>query len=145
MPSEPRKDGTGYRSSKEEAFEKAWGEYGYKNSDMTPEFRFHPERRWRFDFAWPSLRVAVEVQGFGRQYGGSKYGRAGGHDSPTGLARDAEKIRAAISRGWTVIPFTSSCLSNEDKRREAVEFVCDVLSSRATEQALINKGLGGSQ
>ncbi len=27
------------------------------------EYRFHRERRWRFDFAWPDYKVAVEVEG----------------------------------------------------------------------------------
>ena len=29
------------------------------------EYKFHPSRRWRFDFAWPALylRIAVEVEG----------------------------------------------------------------------------------
>lgn len=27
------------------------------------EHRFHPARRWRFDFAWPELLFAVEVEG----------------------------------------------------------------------------------
>ena len=26
-------------------------------------FRFHPKRMWRFDFAWPSKMLAVEVEG----------------------------------------------------------------------------------
>lgn len=27
------------------------------------EFRFHPTRRWRFDFAWQPEKLAVEVEG----------------------------------------------------------------------------------
>ena len=27
------------------------------------EYRFHPERKWRFDFAWPERRFAVEIEG----------------------------------------------------------------------------------
>ena len=27
------------------------------------EHRFHPTRRWRFDFAWPKLLFAVKVYG----------------------------------------------------------------------------------
>ena len=27
------------------------------------EFSFHPERRWRFDYAWPALKVALEIHG----------------------------------------------------------------------------------
>src|SRR4051812_10049951 len=27
------------------------------------EYRFHPERGWRFDFAWPAQLVALEIDG----------------------------------------------------------------------------------
>src|SRR5215475_3616350 len=27
------------------------------------EFRFHPVRQWRIDFAWPAYRVAIEIDG----------------------------------------------------------------------------------
>ena len=27
------------------------------------EYRFHPERRWRADFAWPEKKLLVEVDG----------------------------------------------------------------------------------
>jgi len=27
------------------------------------EYRFHPKRKWRFDFAWPDCQVAVEIEG----------------------------------------------------------------------------------
>src|ERR1041385_1632066 len=29
----------------------------------TTEYRFAPPRRWRFDFAWPEGRLALEVEG----------------------------------------------------------------------------------
>src|SRR5690606_39740371 len=35
----------------------------HKLPEPVREYRFHPERRWRFDFAWPDLRVAAEVEG----------------------------------------------------------------------------------
>lgn len=31
--------------------------------EPTREFRFQSDRRWRFDFAWPLRRFAVEVEG----------------------------------------------------------------------------------
>src|SRR5258705_11826978 len=41
-----------------------------KNNGLVaqPEFRFHPERMWRFDRAFPNKRIAVEIDGggFGR-------------------------------------------------------------------------------
>jgi len=59
------------------------------------EFRFAPPRRWRLDFAWPALRVAVEIEG-----GIWVRGR---HTRPTGFLRDAEKYNEAALAGWTLL------------------------------------------
>ena len=59
------------------------------------EFRFDSTRRWRFDFAWPDRRLAVEVEG-GRWV-------AGRHTHGDGFARDAEKYNEAALAGWRVI------------------------------------------
>jgi len=64
------------------------------------EFRFHHRRRWRFDFAWPLYKVAVEVDG-------GIYSR-GRHVRGTGFERDAEKRNAAVLAGWRVLHFTPS-------------------------------------
>jgi very-short-patch-repair endonuclease len=61
------------------------------------EHRFHPERRWRFDIAWPDLKVAVEVEG-----GVFVRGR---HNRPTGFINDCEKYNAAAVMGWRVLRF----------------------------------------
>ena len=62
------------------------------------EFRFHPRRRWRFDFAWPLYKVAAEVDG-------GIYSR-GRHVRAAGFERDAEKGNAAVLAGWRVLHFT---------------------------------------
>ena len=62
------------------------------------EYRFHPEREWRFDFAWPDRRIAAEVEG-----GGWVYGR---HHRPKGYEQDCEKYNAATLLGWRVLRFT---------------------------------------
>ena len=68
------------------------------------EFRFHPKRRWRFDLAWPEQQVAVELDG-------GVWGR-GRHVRAKGFEADHEKINAAIERGWVVLRYTPSMLSN---------------------------------
>lgn len=65
------------------------------------EFRFHPTRKWRLDFAWPEQRVAVEIQG-----GVFTKGR-GGHTSGVGVQRDCEKGNAATLLKWRVLRFTT--------------------------------------
>ena len=64
------------------------------------EYRFHPKRQWRFDFAWPIYKVAVEVDG-------GIYSR-GRHVRGAGFERDVEKRNAAILAGWRVLHFTRS-------------------------------------
>lgn len=61
------------------------------------EYRFHPTRKWRLDFAWPAVMLAVEVEG-------GIY-RGGGHTSTTGLKRDIEKGNALTMAGWRVLRF----------------------------------------
>ena len=63
------------------------------------EYVFAPPRRWRFDFAWPSQRIAVEVDG-GTWIGGR-------HVTGTGLRADHQKFNAAALGGWRVLRFTS--------------------------------------
>lgn len=62
------------------------------------EHRFHPARRWRFDFAFPALRLGVEVEG-------GLYSR-GRHVRPAGYEADIEKYNAAALAGWMVLRFS---------------------------------------
>lgn len=59
------------------------------------EYRFHPKRKWRFDFAWPTVRVALEVEG-GVWTGGR-------HTRGAGFLRDMEKYNSAAIAGWRVL------------------------------------------
>ena len=63
-----------------------------------PEFRFHPVRKWRFDWAWPSSLVAVEVNGGAFLPGGGRHTRG------VGFRKDAEKLAEAAILGWRIIP-----------------------------------------
>jgi very-short-patch-repair endonuclease len=63
-----------------------------------PEFRFHPSRKWRFDFAFPAQSLAVEVDG------GAFI--AGRHTRGAGFVKDIEKMNTAVLMGWRVLRFT---------------------------------------
>ncbi len=63
------------------------------------EYPFAPPRRWRFDFAWPDIKLAAEVEG-----GIHSRGR---HVRASGFAADAEKYNHAALQWWTVLRFTS--------------------------------------
>ena len=60
----------------------------------TREHRFHPTRKWRFDWAWPERKVAVEIEGLTPQ--------GGRHQTIKGFLGDAEKYEAALRLGWRV-------------------------------------------
>lgn len=62
------------------------------------EHRFHPIRKWRFDYAFPELKIAIECDG-GVWTGGR-------HNRPTGYLKDMEKFNAAAELGWVVLKFT---------------------------------------
>jgi len=68
------------------------------------EYKFHPQRRWRMDFAWPELSLAVEVEG-----GIWNYGR---HNRPAGFISDTEKYNAAAQMGFTVLRFAGPQIRN---------------------------------
>lgn len=68
--------------------------------EPTPEHRFHAARKWRFDFAFPAHRVAVEVQG-GLFSGGA-------HVRGAALIRDHEKRNTAAMYGWRILYTTPS-------------------------------------
>lgn len=65
-----------------------------------PEYRFDTvsRRRWRFDYAWPAQRVALEVEG-----GVWVRGR---HTRGKGYVNDLEKYSEAAAQGWRLIRVT---------------------------------------
>jgi hypothetical protein len=66
------------------------------------EHRFAPPRRWRFDFAWPSRLLALEIEG-----GAWVNGR---HVRGRGYEADCEKYAEATLRGWKVLRVTPGML-----------------------------------
>lgn len=74
------------------------------------EYRFHPLRRWRFDYAWiitnahwiqdgiPPQMVALEVDG--------AIWRQGRHTRGGGWLKDTEKLNEAAALGWRLLRCT---------------------------------------
>lgn len=66
--------------------------------ECVKEYRFHDKRKWRFDYAIPEHKIAIEVEG-GVWTGGR-------HTSPKGFLGDMEKYNTATVMGWRVLRTT---------------------------------------
>ncbi len=74
-------------------FEALWNAHG--GHALEKEFRFHPTRKWRADFAHLESKTLIEIEG-----GIYINGR---HNRPAGFAADLEKYLEAALAGWRVI------------------------------------------
>lgn len=74
-----------------------------KDFQVAAEHPFCSRRKWRFDFALPDQKVAIEIDG------GAWV--AGRHNRPVGFERDIEKLNAAAFHGWTVFRATPKGLN----------------------------------
>jgi hypothetical protein len=64
------------------------------------ELKFHPERKWRFDYAFPDRMIAIEIEG-----GAFTKGR---HTRGPGFIKDMEKYNAAVVLGWKLLRYIPS-------------------------------------
>lgn len=70
--------------------------------DCVKEYKFHPVRRWRFDYAIIEHKIALEVEG-----GVWTQGR---HTRSQGFLGDMEKYNTATLMGWRVFRCTPDTL-----------------------------------
>lgn len=84
------------------------------------EHQYIPGRKFRADFAWPALQLAVEVQGGIWRKGG------GAHSGGTAIERDIEKAQLAVLHGWSVLPVTT----DEVRNGKALQIVEKVLIAK---------------
>lgn len=76
--------------------------------EIVKEYKFLENRRFRFDYAIPEYKIAVEVEGGIWMKGG------GAHSRPQNILRDMEKYTLANIEGWVVIRRTPSDLIKND-------------------------------
>ncbi len=139
MPKEP--------STLEIAFMRTWKanarqEWPYPKK----QFRFHPKRLWRFDFAWEAHRLAVELEGgvmsfpvkcdkcgepverVNKRTGRKErvYAAMGRHTRSAGFQGDCEKYNQATALGWRVLRFTVKDLT--ESPGETVRLITRVLA-----------------
>ncbi len=79
------------------------------------EWSFAKPRRWRFDFAFPKEKLAVEIEG-----GTWIQGR---HNRGSSIEKDLVKYNTAALLGWTVLRFTPAMV----KSGAAINLVLEAL------------------
>lgn len=67
------------------------------NPVPVPEHKFHPVRRWRFDWAFVPQKLALEVEGGVFMKGGGRHSRGAGY------RKDLEKYNTATALGWRIL------------------------------------------
>ncbi len=82
----------------------AWQLRAARLPEPATEHRFAPPRRFRFDFAWPTKMLALEVEG------GTF--AAGRHSRGAGFAADCEKYGEATALGWRVLRVTTDMVDD---------------------------------
>lgn len=74
--------------------------------ECVKEYRFYKPRKWRFDYALPLYKIALEVEG-----GVWTQGR---HVRPQGFLSDMQKYNTAALLGWRVFRTTPDKLVTGD-------------------------------
>ena len=116
MPSRPRSvfRDAAPPSRLEKRFELLWRALG--GPDLVKEFRFHPVRKWRADFAHLPSRTLIEIEG-----GIYINGR---HNRGAGFAADLEKYLEAALDGWRVVRLGPEEL-NENNTGRLIALLCE--------------------
>lgn len=89
--------------------------------EVVKEYRFHPVRKWRFDYAIPSHKVAIEIDG--------AVWTMGRHNRPIGYINDMGKLNTAASMGWMVLRFTT----NDRLKESTLQRIKETISIRSNE------------
>lgn len=82
------------------------------------EYRFDSKRKWRFDFAWPESKLAVECEG--------GIWIKGAHTRGAHYESDCRKYNSAAMQGWCVLRFTAGMI----RSWEAIRAIQEKLGSQ---------------
>lgn len=86
------------------------------------EFEFVADRKWRFDFAWPDLELAVEVEG------GTSFGRSR-HSKGAGMEGDMDKYNRAAREGWVVLRYSTKMVVEGKAIDEVIAAISELCNS----------------
>jgi very-short-patch-repair endonuclease len=90
------------------------------------QYRFHPTRRWTFDFCWPDLKLALEVEG--------GIWTKGRHTRGKGYEKDCEKYNEAALAGFRLLRVTTDMV----KAGTALNVVERAIQAAQNEAALVD-------
>lgn len=94
--------------------------------ECVKEHKFHPTRKWRFDYAIPAHKIAIEVEG-GVWTGGR-------HTSPKGFLNDMEKYNTATVMGWRVL----RCIPDELCTNATLDLIRKTVQNSVKRQGIEN-------
>lgn len=75
--------------------------------DYVTEHQFDHKRKYRFDWAIPSLMIAIEFEGI--------MSEKSRHTTKTGYSKDTEKYNLAAISGWIVLRYTVLTYGNLER------------------------------
>lgn len=75
--------------------------------DFVTELQFSEGRRFRFDYAIPSLRIAIEYEGV--------FSKKSRHTTVNGFSEDCVKYNLATCSGWRILRYTAKNYLNLEK------------------------------
>ena len=78
-----------------------------KIPNYVEELEFHPERKFRFDWAIPTENIAIEYEGV--------FSKKSRHTTVNGYTEDCVKYNEAIKLGWKVLRYTAKNYTNLEK------------------------------
>lgn len=84
------------------------------NWELVAEYKFLPDRRFRFDWCIVELRVGIEYNGL------QLNGAISRHTTITGHTKDCTKLNLAQLAGWKVLQYTA--LNYEDVAKDLLTF-----------------------
>jgi len=74
----------------------------YRFPNPEREYKFVPDRKWRFDFAYPDKMIAIEIEG--------GVWNNGAHTRGRGYIEDTIKYNRAAIEGWTLLRYTADTM-----------------------------------
>ncbi len=86
------------------------------------EFKFHPTRRWRFDFAFLPAKVGIECHG--GIWSGGRHNRGGG------FQQDCVKYSHAALLGWRILHFTKADIDSGKAIGQIQEILVNIQPAR---------------